>query len=162
MLAIEDIKNPERLRVQSQAVRAPPSSSSQAAALQSPLSVASTGRQRWELPEEYSDDFINRIIGDASTIYGLATFVFKGTSSGMSADQRNRNQVESRKSSRIAIEKTTNDAAFYARWIFERFQEETGFKPFEERGIRTLDIEATREALKPVQVALQSHYQYAV
>ncbi|KAG0056236.1 hypothetical protein BGZ83_005968 [Gryganskiella cystojenkinii] len=63
MLAVEDIKNPERLLTQPQAVRAPPSSTSPTAPLQSPLSVASTGRQRWELPQDNSGGLQVRPIG---------------------------------------------------------------------------------------------------
>ncbi|KAG0035041.1 hypothetical protein BGZ83_004097, partial [Gryganskiella cystojenkinii] len=155
MLAVEDIKNPERLRAQSLRNRA------SRASQEAPQS-SSSAPERWELPEEYSDDFAANIIGTKTTIYALATFVFKGQSSGGSADQRIQNQAESRKSGRISKEKTTSDIPFYARWMFERFREETGFVPFEQCEIRTFDIEATREALAPVLLALQTHYQYAV
>jgi hypothetical protein len=175
MIAVDDIKDPSRLAKQSLKMREleedpeddPMSSSSSAPALKH------RDRERWDLPEEYDDDFARDIL-DQTVIYALAMFIFHGSHTGKSVDKRiQRATSDEMSQTRMATrgkdkmdkkeDKKEEQKPFCARWIFERYQHETGFVPIQDRvGIQIFGMEATRSALLPDIQALEAHYKYAV
>ena len=197
MLAIDDIKNPERLKKQSREQRTRPQgteseSESMLMSVSSSLpghdsdhdmsfSVLSTGpqspgsdsipddddddipeRQPWQLPEVYDADFIHKVI-EQSVIYALPTLVFYGQNRQSTDDDDNLAVADSQnKSTRGFKDRRRDYSKFYVHWIFQRYQNETGFVPFHQRGIHVLRAEASRSALASVIQAVGNHYKYAV
>ena len=180
MIAVDDIKDPSRLAKQSLEMRElkedpeddPMSSSSSA------RPPKHRDRERWDLPEEYDDDFARNIL-DQTVIYALATFIFQGSNTTSSVDQRIQRATKSDEKPQLRIatrskdnkdrtddtkeEQKQNNIPFYARWVFERYQHETKFVPLKDRdGVQTFGMEATRSALAPVLQALEAHYKCAV
>jgi len=93
----------------------------------------------------------------------LATLIFNGSNLKSTEDDANQAIEDNQKTSTRRYKDRTSDySKFYVHWMFQRYQKETGFVPFIDRGIHTLRIEATRSALRGVVEAFSSHYKYAV
>ncbi|GJJ70524.1 hypothetical protein EMPS_02873 [Entomortierella parvispora] len=149
MLAIDDVKDPSRLKQQSQEARR--------------IEVGSSRyRERlpWELPETYDNSFIASLL-DQKVIYGLSSLIFYGknraTEAAIEAKDAHQNT-----STRNASTRKMDYSKNYGTWIFERYRQETGFIPFAERDIHILHAEATRSAASDVLEAIDTHYKYAL
>lgn len=146
MLAIDDINDPTDLKAQSLLkLQQGPST------LASSSSSSSSTRRRFDLPEIYPDSIMEELVERQTIYYALPAFFFHGKAAPNSEDNRIRKAAEqagsaaprTTRSSKEPEQRTTDDKAFFARWIYERYQAKTGFVPYSDRGIQVFNTNAT-------------------
>jgi len=118
------------------------------------------------------DDLVN----SRTIYYALAAFFFKGKAAPNSEDSQIQKAAavqeaaekdekyiaRETRGTRKGKEKSTDDKAFFARWLYERYQATTNFVPYDERGIQIFNANATRSTQDVAFKAISSHYKYAV
>ncbi|KAG0041484.1 hypothetical protein BGZ83_001734, partial [Gryganskiella cystojenkinii] len=163
MLAIEDIHNPINLKAQSIQMLAQQTSSSTS-------SSSTSERHRWDLPEKYPDSMMEDLVDSKTIYYALTAFFFKGKAAPNSEDSRiqkaaeeaEKNAARKTRGTRQVEKRSTDDKAFFARWIFERYKTRTSFVPYDERGIQIFNANGTRSTQEVAFNAISCHYKYAV